>query len=78
MFSKKATKIEEIIDLTVCSKCQIDGEEFVKYCGLLKKKERKSDLATCLASTSTRTPYPNLEHSVTELEHPILIWNTLF
>ena len=41
MFSKKATKIEEIfdVDLTVCSKCQIDGEDFVKYCSLLRKHE---------------------------------------
>ena len=39
MLSKKATKIEEIftVDLTVCSKCQIDGEDFVKFCGLLRK-----------------------------------------
>ena len=41
VFSKKATKINEIftINLTVCSKCQIDGEDFVKYCGLLGKHE---------------------------------------
>ena len=41
MFSKKATKIEEIftVDLTVCSKCQIDGEDFVKFWGLLRKHE---------------------------------------
>ena len=41
VFSKKATKIDEIftVDLTVCSKCQIDGEEFVKFCGLLRKQE---------------------------------------
>ena len=41
VLSKKATKIEEIftVDLTVCSKCQIDGEEFVKFCGLLRKQE---------------------------------------
>ena len=39
MFSKKATKIEEIftVDLTLCSKCQIDGEDFVNFCGLLRK-----------------------------------------
>ena len=39
MLSKKATKTEEIftVDLTVCSKCQIDGEDFVKFCGLLRK-----------------------------------------
>ena len=41
MFSKMATKIGEIfaVDLTVCSKCQIDGEDFVNFCGLLKKPE---------------------------------------
>ena len=39
VFSMKATKIDEIftVDLTVCSKCQIDGEDFIKFCGLLKK-----------------------------------------
>ena len=38
MFSKKATKIDEIFtnDLTLCSKCQIDGEDFAKFCDLLK------------------------------------------
>ena len=37
MFSKKAIKIDEIftVNLTLCSNCQIDGEDFVKYCGLL-------------------------------------------
>ena len=41
MFSKKATKIDEIftIDLTLCSKCQIDSEDFVNFCGLLRKHE---------------------------------------
>ena len=39
MFSKKATKFDEIftVDLTLCSKCQIDGEDFVNFCGLLRK-----------------------------------------
>ena len=39
MFSKKATEIDEIftVDLTLCSKCQIDGEDFVNFCGLLRK-----------------------------------------
>ena len=39
--SKKATKIDEIftVDLTICSKCQIDGEDFVNFCGLLRKHE---------------------------------------
>ena len=39
MFSKKATKFEEIftVDLTLFSKCQINGEDFVNFCGLLRK-----------------------------------------
>ena len=41
MFYKKATKIDEIfiVDLTLCSKCQIVGEDFVKFYGLLRKQE---------------------------------------
>ena len=39
MFSKKATKIDEIftVDLTLGSKCQIDGEDFANFCGLPRK-----------------------------------------
>ena len=41
MFSKRATKIDEIftVDLTLCSKCQIDGEDFVSFRGILRKYE---------------------------------------
>ena len=41
MFSKKATKIDEIftIDMTLCCKRQIDGEDFVNFRGLLRKYE---------------------------------------
>ena len=41
MFFEKAAKIDEIFifDLTVCSKCQIDGEDFVSLSGLLRKHE---------------------------------------
>ena len=41
MFSKKATKIDEFftLDLTLCSKRQIDGEDFINICGLLRKYE---------------------------------------
>ena len=41
MFSKKATKIDEIFTkvLTVTTYCQIDGEDFVNFCGLLRKCE---------------------------------------
>ena len=39
MFSKKATKIDEIftVDLTLTTYRQINGEDFVKFCGLLRK-----------------------------------------
>ena len=41
MFSKKATKIDEIftVDLTLCSKSQIDGVDFVNFYLLLGKYE---------------------------------------
>ena len=40
MFSKKATKIDEIFttNLTVTSYCQIDSEDFVNFCGLRKRE----------------------------------------
>ena len=39
MFSKKATKIDEIFtdNFTLCSKRQIDGEDFDNFLGLLRK-----------------------------------------
>ena len=53
MFSKKATKIDEIftVEMTfICSKCQIDGEDFVIFCGLLRKYELyyETDFFFCL------------------------------
>ena len=41
MSSKKATKIDEIftVDLMVTTYCQIDGEDFVNFCGLLRKNK---------------------------------------
>ena len=41
IFSKKATEIDEIftINLTLCSERQIDGEDFVNFCGLFRKHE---------------------------------------
>ena len=37
----KATKIDKIftVNLTVTAYCQIDGEDFVNFCGLLRKRE---------------------------------------
>ena len=39
MLSKEATRIDEIftVYLTLDSYCQIDGENFVNFCGLLRK-----------------------------------------
>ena len=39
MFSKKATKIDKIftVNLMVTTYCQIDSEDFVNFCGLLRK-----------------------------------------
>ena len=41
MFSKKATKINEIftVDLTCTTLCQIESEDFIDFCGLLRKHE---------------------------------------
>ena len=43
MFSKKATNIDEIftVDLTLRSKYQSDGEDFIIFFGLLRKHELK-------------------------------------
>ena len=41
VFSKKGTKFDKIftVDLTLTTYCQIDGEDFVNFCGLLRKHE---------------------------------------
>ena len=41
MFSEKATEFAKIftVDLTLCNKCQMDTEDFVNFCGLLRKHE---------------------------------------
>ena len=41
VFSKKTTKIDEIFTayLTLTTWCQLDGEDFVNFCGLLRKRE---------------------------------------
>ena len=41
VFYKKATNNDKIftVNLTLCSKCQIYSEDFVNFCGLLRKHE---------------------------------------
>ena len=48
VFYKMGTKIDKIftVDLTLCSNCQIYGEDFVNFCGLLKKYELYTELRT--------------------------------
>ena len=43
MFSKKAKKIDKIFtgDLTVTTYCQIDGEDFVNFCGPISELKRE-------------------------------------
>ena len=50
MFSKKATKIEEIftIDLTLCSKCQYDGEDSFIFLAFLENTNFKEQLMLCV------------------------------
>ena len=54
MFSKKATKIGEIftVNLTVTTYCQIDGEDFVNFCGLLRKCELYCHILAGIVHTS--------------------------
>ena len=48
VFSKKATKIDEIftVHLILCSKCQIDGEDFENFCGLFRKHKLYETIET--------------------------------
>ena len=45
MFSKKATKIDEIftVDLTLCSECQIGGEDFIIIVAFLENTNFTSE-----------------------------------
>jgi hypothetical protein len=67
MFSKKATKFDKIftVNLTLCSKCQIDGEDFTKFCGLLRIYElyhiNTDSKENCIKISSVlKVVFPNL------------------
>ena len=59
MFSNKATQFEKIftIGLKLCSKCQIDSEDFVNFCGLLRKHELylRLECKICFSEKATKT-----------------------
>ena len=60
MFSKKATKIDDIftVNLTICNECQIDGKDFVNFCGLLKgQKISKQNCGAIISSKIRRIEY---------------------
>ena len=58
MLSEKATKIDEIFtaDLTVTTECQIDGEDFVDFCGLFRKHKHKPSLKVELNILNIQQP----------------------
>ena len=64
MLSKKATKIDEIftVDLTLCSKCQIDGEDFINFCGLLGKHELYTSVFGIFFTESVYLPVNEFLH----------------
>ena len=61
IFSKKATKNDEIftVDLTLCSKCQIVGEDFISLCGLFRKHELYSQKPIHRSDQQKRYIKPN-------------------
>ena len=67
-FSKKATKIEEIftVDLTLCNKCQIYGEDFLNFRGLLVKYELYKSIWMYPIFLS-RSEFPIIEHLIKRL-----------
>ena len=72
MFSKKATKMDEIftVDLTVTTYCQIDGEIFINFCGLSENVNIKWNsisslifaLSHDLRACSSRLPFIDSKH----------------
>ena len=61
MFTKKATKVDEIftVDLTLTA-CQIGGEDFLNFCGLLRKHDFTSSLLSVYCQSSEVSTKPPL------------------
>ena len=55
--------------MTVCSKCQIDGEDFVKFCGLLRKHE----LYAILISLKSMTIFNNTSVDFVSMSADVLL-----
>ena len=77
MFSKKATKIDDIftVNLTLCSEYQINGEDFVNFCGLLRKhqlypKKAKAD-SQAFRSAEVRMSTKEFSHGLDSAQHTI-------
>ena len=86
MFSKMAKKIDKIftVDLTLCSKCQIGGEDFVNFCGLLRKHELYKDLTNSFSNNfylfqlETKTPFYTTMSVIHGLHSKNIFWKKLF
>ena len=84
MFSKKATEIDEIftVDLTLCSKCQIDGEYFLENTSFINPQ-----MVSCLNIVKCEHQMPSLKsilnvltvHSLTLIFVVIcVLWQAVF
>ena len=75
MFSEKATKIDEIftVNLTLCSRHQIDGEDFVNFHGLLRKYE----LYVCSLHSNTQFKKQNCS-KLQFYKHTYIFFQKLF
>ena len=65
----KASKIDETftVDLTLCSKCQIDGEDFFNFCGLLKGQlisKRNFGVIDFLQKTNENTSHTSINELI--------------
>ena len=63
IFFKKATKNDEIftVDLMFTTKRQIDGEDFINFCGLLRKHELYLfKLGTTSSQVIANLPFSNI------------------
>ena len=80
MFSKKATKIDEIftVDLMVTKYIQIDSEDFVNFFGLLRKRELYKTKYFSCKSSDPKYNHEAMMRIVIIISHTLYIYqNTL-
>ena len=81
MFSKKAKKFDKIftVALTLCSKCQTNSEDFVNFCGHLRKHELyiPNLFATATSSNLSRVSDSDNDKNVYEFIN-IVAYNSFY